>query len=70
MKLIIKMSAGGKRKGAGRKAGDPILIKKPVGLRMSAWIKDWLDDQEESNIELIENALKKQYKLKPPKEST
>lgn len=60
-------SRGGKRKGAGRKAGDPLLIKKPVGLRMSVWIKAWLDEQDEPNITLIEKALKAQYKLTPPK---
>jgi len=58
---------GGKREGAGRKPGDPFLVKKQVGLRMSTWIKKWLDEQDESNIDLIESALKKQYKLKPPK---
>ena len=59
-------SAGGKREGAGRKPGDPRLKKVPVGYRLPQWLVDWMRDQGDSQSGLIETALIKQHKLKPP----
>ncbi len=62
---MISENRGGKRKGAGRKRSNPALIKKQISLRISPYLKEWLDAQDKSNIELIETALIKQYKIKP-----
>lgn len=60
------MSAGGKRKGAGRPPGDPDLVKVPVGYKLPRWLVDWLREQEEPAAVLIEDALRRRHKLKPP----
>jgi len=61
------MSAGGKREGAGRKPGDPRLIKRPVGYKLPQWLIEWIRLQDESAAVLIEDALCRRHKLKPPK---
>lgn len=61
------MSAGGARKGAGRKPCDPLLKKKAVSYRLPQWMVNWMAKQDEANSILIEQALIKQHKLKPPK---
>lgn len=53
-------------KGAGRKASLPELKKIPVGLKLPRWLVEWLRAQNISQAVLIEDALKKRHKLKPP----
>jgi len=62
-----KIKAGGARKGAGRKPRDPLLKKNAVSYRLPQWLINWMAEQEQANSILIENALTKQHKLKPPK---
>ena len=63
----VKVSAGGKREGAGRPPVNPLLKKIPSGYKYSQWILDWLREQPEAAGVLLEQALIKQHKLKPPK---
>lgn len=58
--------SGGKRAGAGRPPLDPRMVKVPVGYKLPRWLVDWMRDQPESQAVLIEEALKKRHKLKPP----
>jgi len=58
--------SGGERKGAGRKPSPPELKKIPVGVKLPRWLVEWMRDQPESQAVLIEEALKKLHKLKPP----
>jgi len=60
---------GGKRKGAGRKPGPPALKKIPVCYKLPRWLVEWIRAQDEPAAQLIENALRKSHKLKPPKVS-
>ena len=59
------MTLGGKREGAGRKPTPPHLKKMPISVKLPQWLLDWLDTQEASRAVVIEDALKKQHKLKP-----
>lgn len=61
------MNAGGKREGAGRKPGDPRLVKVPVGYKLPCWLVEWLRAQDKPAAVLIEEALLARNKLKPPK---
>lgn len=66
--MIMKFSMkGGKREGAGRPQLDPRMVKVPVGYRLPCWLVDWMRAQDQAQSELIETALCKTYKLKPPK---
>lgn len=58
---------GGKRKGAGRPPLDPQLVKVPVGYKLPRWLVQWVRDQDVSAAQMIEEALIKQHRLKPPK---
>jgi len=58
--------SGGERKGVGRKPSPPELKKIPVGVKLPRWLVEWMRDQPESQAVLIEEALKKRHKLKPP----
>ena len=58
--------SGGARQGAGRKPAPPMLKKEPVSLKLPRWLIEWMDSQPESRAVLIEVALCKQHKLKPP----
>ena len=58
--------SGGKREGAGRPPIDPRLVKIPVGYKLPRWLVDWLRSQNISQAKLIEEALKRRHKLKPP----
>lgn len=60
---------GGRRQGAGRPPLDPQLVKVPVGYKLPRWLVEWLREQEAPAAQLIEEALTKRHKLKPP-EST
>lgn len=60
------MSSGGKRKGAGRPPIDPLILKVPVGYKLPRWLVDWLRGQQKPAAQLIESALRRQHKLRPP----
>lgn len=60
------MSRGGKREGAGRPSLDPQMVKVPVGYKLPRWLVNWLRDQNEPAAQLIEDALRRRHKLKPP----
>ena len=65
--MIIRSDmSGGARKGAGRKPAPPELKKIPVGVKLPRWLVEWMREQPESQAVLIEEALKKRHKLKPP----
>jgi|ERR1022692_191505 hypothetical protein len=55
-------------RGAGRKHSPPELKKIPVGVKLPRWLVEWMREQPESQAVLIEEALKKRHKLKPPME--
>ena len=57
---------GGKREGSGRKPSPPELLKVPVSIKFPRWLIEWMDTQPESRAVLIEAALKRQHKIKPP----
>ena len=58
--------SGGKREGAGRPPIDPRLVKIPVGYKLPRWLVEWMRSQNISQAKLIEEALKRRHKLKPP----
>jgi len=58
--------SGGERKGAGRKPAPTELKKIPVGMKLPRWLVEWMRAQPESQAVLIEDALKRRHKLKPP----
>lgn len=58
---------GGKREGAGRPQIAPELKKVPNTVKLSQWVTDWLNEQDEAKAVLIEEAVIKAYKLKPPR---
>ncbi len=57
---------GGSREGAGAPKKPPLLKKEPINVKLPRWLIEWLDDQPESRAVLIEDALKRRHKLKPP----
>lgn len=59
---------GGPGRGQGRKPVSPDLKKEQSKARISAWVLAWLDEHkaEGSRGELLEAALIKVHKLKPP----
>lgn len=62
------MSSGGKREGAGRPPIGLRMVKVPVGYKLPRWLVEWLRDQDEPAAQLIEDALCRRHKLKPPTE--
>lgn len=58
--------SGGAREGAGRKPAPPMLKKEPISLKLPRWLIEWMVDQPESRAVLIEDALKRRHKIKPP----
>lgn len=58
--------SGGKREGAGRQPAPPLLKKEPISVKLPKWLIDWMREQPESRAVLIEEALKRRHKLKPP----
>jgi hypothetical protein len=68
--MKFKSGRGGYRKGGGRPKGStmPPHLKR-VNLndfRLPQWIVDWLKAQDYSGGRLMEEAIVKYYKLKPP----
>ena len=57
--ITIKKSVGQPPKAAN-------LKKNPISLKMPQWLIDWTNEQTESRAILIEQALCKVHKLKPP----
>ena len=68
LNALIKVinNRGGKRAGAGRKPGDPQLVKIPVGYKLPFWLVQWIRKQDASAAILIEEALKQRHNLIPP----
>ena len=64
------MSKGGAREGAGRKLAPEHLRKVPFNTKLPQWLRGWLTapEREESGPVMIEKALRRMYKLRPPKE--
>lgn len=62
------MSRGGARLRAGRKPVAPELKKEPISIKLPKWLIDWMDAQEESRPNLIEEALRRQHSIRPPGE--
>lgn len=54
---------------AGAPHKPPVLVKVPVGLKLPRWLLDWMRQQDQSMAVLIEDALCKRHKLKPPNEA-
>lgn len=52
----------------GRPPAPPQLQRVNVPLRLPRWLVEWIDQQEATRAELIEAALLKAHKLRPPKE--
>jgi hypothetical protein len=57
---------GGKREGAGRPPTPTQLAKIPVGYRLPRWLVEWLRDQNVPAAQLIEDALVRRHKIRPP----
>lgn len=62
------MSRGGVRLGAGRKPVPAELKKEPISIKLPKWLIDWMDEQQESRPNLIEEAMRRQYNIWPPGE--
>jgi len=60
--------SGGKREGSGRKPSPPELLKVPISLKLPRWLIEWMNTQPGSRAVLIEEAMKRQYKIKPPEQ--
>lgn len=60
--------SGGRREGAGRKPAPEHLKKVPYNTKLPHWLREWLTDpaREKSGPVLIEEALRKVHKLRPP----
>jgi hypothetical protein len=68
--LKFKSGRGGRREGGGRPKGSTISphlerVNLP-DFRLPQWIVDWMKSQERSGGRIIEEALVKYYRLKPP----
>ena len=57
---------GGSREGAGAPKKPPALKKESINVKLPKWLIGWMDNQPESRAVLIEEALKRRHKLKPP----
>ena len=62
-----KAKRGGKRAGAGRKKADPHLVRVAVPLRLPAWLRDEVEKLPGPRSDVIEAALLKALKLRPPR---
>jgi hypothetical protein len=50
----------------GRPPLTPDQRRELLNVRLPRWLIDWIDTREESRAELVEGALKTQYRLKEP----
>lgn len=68
--MTNKTNHGGKRAGSGVKKGQvlvpPHLKKVGVYIKLPQWLADWLGEHKGQRPVLIEEALCKVHKLKPP----
>ena len=64
---MIAPNRGGAREGAGRKPTDPQVVRVPGPLRLPTWLVEWIDTQPGTRADLIEAALLKAHKLRPPR---
>lgn len=62
------MSRGGARLGAGRKPVEPELKKEPISIKLPKWLIEWMDTQHHSRPNLIEDAMRQHYDIRPPGE--
>ena len=54
------------KRGAGQPPKAANLKKNPVSMKLPQWQIDWTSEQPESRAILVEQALCKVHKLKPP----
>ena len=54
------------KRARGRPTINPVLKKNSIHLKLPRWLIEFLDASEFSRAIMIETALKKTYKLKPP----
>jgi hypothetical protein len=72
--MVFKSGRGGARQNAGRPKGirKPIksatLKRQTIGVRLPAWMVDWLKSHDRPAGRIIEEALIAMHKLKEPKE--
>ena len=72
--MVFKSGRGGARPNAGRPRGIRKPIKnaahkrQTIGVRLPAWMVDWLKNHDEPAGWLIEEALLTMHNLKEPKE--
>lgn len=52
---------------AGAPKKPPELVKVPVSLKLPRWLLEWMATQDKSRAVLIEEALTRQHKIKPPR---
>jgi hypothetical protein len=57
-----------KLKHAGRPRVSINIKKRPISLKLSGWLLDWMDKQKDNRAQLIEHALIQTHNLKPPSE--
>ena len=43
-----------------------MLKKEPISVKLPKWLIEWMDAQPESRAVLIEDAICKRHKIKPP----
>ena len=56
------------KKPTGRPKLPPHLVRVKLPIRVQRWVKEWLDATHPDHAgEVVEAALKKAHKLKPPK---
>lgn len=60
------MSRGGSRPGAGRKLAPSGMKRITKGVRLPEWVWAWLDMQADPRGTVLEKALLRVHKLKPP----
>ena len=46
----------------------PELKKEPISIKLPKWLIDWMDAQEDSRPNLIEEALRRQHGIQAPGE--
>lgn len=60
------MARGGVQPGSGRPTARPGFKKLTKGVRLTEWVWDWLDAQDDPRGTMLEEALIKVHNLKPP----
>ena len=60
------MARGGVQPGSGRPTRPPGFKKLTKGVRLTEWVWAWLDAQDDPRGTMLEEALIKVHKLRPP----